>query len=69
MYQVTQLFLMLGCVMLVLCIILPIFFGLTPVGRTAWNEWFHAARKMDDATECDARDQADGSEPGYWQKT
>ena len=63
MYQVTQLFLMLGCVLLVLCIILPIFFGATPVGRAAWDEWFHDARTMDDVTECDARDQADENVP------
>ena len=27
-----------------------LFFGLTPEGRTTWNNWFHAVQKADDNT-------------------
>ena len=35
---------------LCLCIILPIFFSATPIGKTIWNNWFHAVQKADDDT-------------------
>lgn len=38
------------CVVLILVIGLPIFFGATPVGKAMWNNWFHTVQKVDDAT-------------------
>lgn len=38
------------CVLLCLCIIAPIFFGATPMGKAMWNNWFHAVQKADDDT-------------------
>ena len=38
------------CVLIVLCIVLPIFFGATPLGKSMWNNWFHDVQKVDDAT-------------------
>ena len=29
---------------------LPFYFGVTPSGRTVWNNWFHAVQKADDDT-------------------
>ena len=40
---------MLG-VLVALCIILPIFFGATPMGKAMWNNWFHEVQKVDDET-------------------
>lgn len=28
----------------------PVFFKLTPTGKTIWNNWFHAVQKADDRT-------------------
>lgn len=43
-----------GIVMLViicvLAVLLPIYFGATPVGKAQWNTWFHAVQKADDDT-------------------
>lgn len=41
--------------LLAACIILPIFFGATPVGKAMWNNWFHAVQKADDATNYETR--------------
>ena len=38
------------CVLLCLCITLPIYFGATPSGKAMWNNWFHAVQKVDDDT-------------------
>jgi len=38
------------CVVLILVIGLPIFFGATPAGKSMWNNWFHTVQKVDDAT-------------------
>ena len=38
------------CVLLCLCIALPIYFGATPSGKAMWNNWFHAVQKVDDDT-------------------
>lgn len=38
------------CMILCLCIALPIFFGATPTGKAMWNTWFHAVQKADDDT-------------------
>ena len=38
------------CVLLCLCIALPIYFGATPGGKAMWNNWFHAVQKVDDDT-------------------
>lgn len=41
----------LGIIVLVIVFIgLPIFFSVTPIGKAAWNGWFHAVQKADDAT-------------------
>lgn len=29
-------------------VVIPVFFGLTPTGKTIWNNWFHAVQKADD---------------------
>ena len=54
-----KLFVLLGCVLLVLCIALPIFFGATPAGKAIWNNWFHAVQKEDDATNYETRKQVE----------
>ena len=54
-----KLFLMLGCVLLILCIVLPIFFGATSAGKAIWNNWFHAVQKADDATNYETRKQVE----------
>lgn len=59
MSNVGKLFVMFGCVVLVLCIVLPIFFGATPAGKALWNEWFHAVQKVDDATNYETRKQVE----------
>ena len=38
------------CIILCLCIALPIYFGATPSGRATWNNWFHDVQKADDDT-------------------
>ena len=38
------------CIVLILVIGLPIFFGATPVGKAMWNNWFHTVQKVDDAS-------------------
>ena len=42
-----------------LVIVLPIYFGATPAGKTAWNHWFHAVQKADDATNYDTIKQVE----------
>ena len=37
-------------ILALLIIALPIYFGVTPSGKTAWNNWFHDVQKADDAT-------------------
>jgi hypothetical protein len=37
-------------IIIILGIILPIYFGATPSGKTIWNNWFHAVQKADDNT-------------------
>lgn len=36
-------------------ICLCIFFGATPTGRAAWNNWFHDVKKVDDNTNYENR--------------
>ena len=55
----TKLFITLLCVLLALCIALPIFFKATPTGKAIWNSWFHAVQKADDATNYDTRKQVE----------
>lgn len=43
----------LGIVLAVLLVLGLLFFGATPVGRAAWNNWFHDVQKADDATNYD----------------
>lgn len=38
------------CLILCLCIALPIYFGATPSGKRVWNNWFHDVQKADDDT-------------------
>jgi hypothetical protein len=38
------------CIILCLCVALPIYFGATPQGKAIWNNWFHAVQKADDDT-------------------
>ena len=46
-----NIFAALGIIVLVIVFIgLPIFFSVTPIGKAAWNGWFHAVQKADDAT-------------------
>lgn len=37
-------------VLVFLFVVLPIFFGATPTGKTIWNNWFHSVQKADDST-------------------
>lgn len=44
-------FAVIGIIVLILVVVvLPIFFGATPVGRAMWNNWFHDVQVADDAT-------------------
>ena len=43
------------CILLCLCIALPIYFGATPSGKAVWNNWFHAVQKVDDSTNYETR--------------
>lgn len=38
------------CILALLLVGMPLFFGTTPFGRTLWNTWFHAVQKADDRT-------------------
>lgn len=42
-------------VLAILLIFAIIFFSATPGGKAAWNNWFHAVRKADDATNYNTR--------------
>lgn len=42
--------LVLSIILIIAIVGLPIFFGATPMGKTMWNNWFHAVQKADDAT-------------------
>ena len=37
-------------ILAILLIGVPMFFGLTPVGKAAWNSWFYQVQKADDNT-------------------
>lgn len=37
------------CIILILLVAI-VFFGMTPAGRTVWNNWFFDVQKADDAT-------------------
>lgn len=37
-------------ILALLIIALPFYFGATPSGKAAWNNWFHEVQKVDDAT-------------------
>lgn len=40
-----------GIVAIILVVVgLPIFFGLTPAGRTIWNNWMYGLEKVDEKT-------------------
>lgn len=40
-----------GAIVLVIIFIgVPIFFGITPMGKAAWNNWFYNVQKVDDKT-------------------
>ncbi len=43
-------FLTLLCVIVLAGIIAGIYFGCTPSGKAAWNNWFHAVQEADDKT-------------------
>lgn len=38
------------CIAILAAIVLGIYFGCTPSGKTAWNTWFHAVQEADDNT-------------------
>ena len=38
------------CILCVLVIALPIYFGATPSGKAAWNNYFHKVQEVDDNT-------------------
>ena len=38
---------------------LPLYFSCTPSGIAAWNRWFHAVKKADDATNYDTLKQVE----------
>lgn len=40
---------------LVALVVLPIFFGATPVGKRVWNNWFHNVQKADQDTSYETR--------------
>lgn len=42
-------------VLCVLAIALPVYFGATPSGKAAWNNWFHTVQKADDNTSYETR--------------
>lgn len=45
-----------GVIVLIVAVVgLPIFFGATPTGKAAWNNWFHEVQKADDATNYETR--------------
>lgn len=40
-----------GIIILIIIFVgLPIFFGVTPVGKAMWNNWFFTVQKVDDVT-------------------
>jgi hypothetical protein len=43
-------FLTLLCVIVLAGIVAGIYFGCTPSGKAAWNNWFHAVQEADDKT-------------------
>lgn len=44
-------FAVIGIIFLIIAVVgLPMFFGVTPIGKAMWNNWFHAVQKADDAT-------------------
>lgn len=46
-------------IIIILVIGLPIFFGATPAGKAAWNNWFYKVQKVDDATNYMTRKQVE----------
>lgn len=49
------LFIVLATILVVALIGLSIFFGATPAGKAAWNNWFHDVKKADDNTRYENR--------------
>lgn len=45
----------------VLFVIVIVFFAVTPLGRSIWNEWFYAVEKADDRSNYDTRKQVEDS--------
>ena len=50
-----------GIVAAVILIITMGYFGCTPTGRAAWNNWFHAVQKTDDATNYETKKKVEDS--------
>lgn len=46
---------------LVVVIVAGIFFGATPSGKAAWNNWFHDVQKADDVTNYETRKMVEDS--------
>lgn len=45
-----------GVIILIVAVVgLNIFFGATPTGKAAWNNWFHEVQKVDDDTNYETR--------------
>lgn len=44
-----------GCILALLLVGTPLFFGATPFGRAIWNSWFHEVQKADDRTSYETR--------------
>ena len=43
----------------VVALLFAAFFGVTPTGRSIWNNWFHAVQKVDDATSYETKKQVE----------
>lgn len=48
-------------ILAVLIIALPIYFGATPSGKAAWNNWFHKVQKVDDETNYKTLKEVEGT--------
>ena len=47
--------------LLVVVIAVPVYFGATPSGKKAWNNWFHDVQKADDNTNYETRKRVEDS--------
>ena len=48
-----------GCICFVLLVIVGIYFGATPSGKAAWNNWFHEVQEADDRTDYETKKQVE----------